>query len=111
MLRKDDGALRFEWTAQQVHDRVRALVPWPGAYATHQGERLKIHRTALFDDVPSFNAAKPGDVLEVDERGIHVACVDRSIALLEVQQAGRRRVAATDYASGRTLLERLENGA
>jgi methionyl-tRNA formyltransferase len=51
ILKKEDGALDFTQPARALHDRVRGLSPWPGAYAFLETgsarERVKIHRTRV----------------------------------------------------------------
>jgi len=105
LLTKEDGALDFGWTAQAVHDRVRAMHPWPGAYTTDRGERLKVHRSRMVD--PKGSHGEPGRVLGVGEDGLRVACATGVVALSEVQQPGRKRLAAEAYALGRGTPERL----
>ena len=108
MLTKDDGALDFTWTAGRVHDRVRAMHPWPGAFATLDGARLKVHRSRLLE--ASGVHGDPGAVLAADERGLVIACREGLVALLEVQEAGRRRMDAQSFFAGRGVPERLQPG-
>jgi len=105
LLTKEDGALDFGWTAQAVHDRVRAMHPWPGAYTTDQGEVLKVHVSRLVES--SGNHGEPGLVLGLSEQGLQVACGEGVVALSEVQQPGRKRLAADAFVAGRGTPERL----
>ena len=105
MLTKEDGALDFGWTAQQVHDRVRAMHPWPGAYTSLDGSRLKVHRSALAER--AGQRGQPGQVLGADTDGLRVACADGVVALLEVQEPGRKRLSAEAFVAGRGVPEQL----
>ncbi len=49
MLKKEDGRLDFRYPAEELARRVRAFNPWPGAYTTWQGQRLKIHNAHAVD--------------------------------------------------------------
>ena len=109
LLTKEDGALDFGWTAQQVHDRVRAMHPWPGAYTTDQGERLKVHRSRLLEAEGAHGA--PGEVIAVSEEGLHVACAKGVVGLIELQQPGRKRLSAEAFIAGRGTPERLGDEA
>jgi methionyl-tRNA formyltransferase len=44
MLKKEDGLLNFDQTAEELERRVRAYTPWPGAYMILKGQPLKILR-------------------------------------------------------------------
>ncbi len=109
LLTKEDGRLDFRWSAQQVHDRVRAMHPWPGAYTTDQGERLKVHRSRLLEAEGEHGA--PGEVIAVSDEGLHVACTKGVVALVELQQPGRKRLAADAFVAGRGRPERLGGDA
>lgn len=103
LLRKEHGCLSWHESAQQVHDRVRGLSPWPGAYSFLGGARLKIHRTSVSDHTA---AAGPGEVLEAGERGIVVACgngVRGSVTIEELQPEGGKRLRAAQWLVGHPL--------
>ncbi len=46
-LDREDGRIDWNASARAVHDLVRGTRPWPGAYTTLCGARVKIHRTRL----------------------------------------------------------------
>jgi len=88
---------RIDWSrpAREVDRQVRAFNPHPGAVASIRGTELKIWRAALSDD-----AGAPGTILRVDATGVVVACGVGSLALLELQRPGGRRLAADDFRRG-----------
>lgn len=97
---------RLDWTrdAGAVANAVRAFNPMPGAWTTLRGERLKIHRAAVAD----AEGGQPGSVLQGDERGPAVVCGTAGVVLVEVQPAGKPRMAGADFARGyRPVGERL----
>ena len=85
--------------ARQVHDLVRGLAPFPGAFAEIDlgkgPERLKILRAAL-----AGGAAEPGMLL--DDEGT-VACAEGAVKLLQVQRAGGRPVSGAEFLRGARL--------
>ncbi len=99
-LEKSQGLIRFEDTAQQIHDHVRALNPWPGAFTTLDGRTLKIHRTR---PAPGTREQLAGRILAAGGDGIWVACADGAVVLREVQLEGKKRMSAADFASGARL--------
>lgn len=90
---------RIPWneSAEVVHNHVRGLSPYPGAWTKHDGTRLKIYRTRLAEgDGP------PGAVLEAGERLV-VACGTGAVDIVEIQQPGRQQLPATDFLHGYDL--------
>ncbi len=92
---------KLSWTlpAQQVHDLVRGLSPFPGAFAEIDlgkgPERLKILRTAR-----AGGAAEPGTLL--DDEG-SVACAVGAVKLLQVQRAGKAPMSGAEFLRGARL--------
>lgn len=100
MLKKEQG--RIDWTrpALEVHNRVRGLDPWPGAYAHLGGEPLKLARTRPGDDV---HAQPPGTVLAADRDGVRIACGQGVLTVGELQLPGRKRLPAAEFLRGCAL--------
>lgn len=92
---------KLDWArpAQQIHDLVRGLSPFPGAFAEVDlgkgPERLKILRTAL-----AGGAAEPGTLL--DGEGT-IACAEGAVRLLQVQRAGRAPMSGSEFLRGARL--------
>ncbi len=94
-LEKTDGRLDFTAPAKAVHDRVRGLSPWPGAYIERAEGPLKIHRTRLAD-----GDGAPGTVIAHDADGPRVACGEGAVTILRLQRPGRRAISGADYLNG-----------
>lgn len=94
-----EAKLNWGRPARQVHDLVRGLAPFPGAFAEVDlgkgPERLKVLRTAL-----AGGAAEPGMLL--DEEGT-VACAEGAVKLLQVQRAGGRPISGAEFLRGARL--------
>jgi methionyl-tRNA formyltransferase len=93
------GDARLDWSqdAGAVVNAVRAFNPMPGAWTTLRGERVKVHRVSPVDDEAG---GAPGSVTAGDEGGPAVACGRGAVTLLEVQPAGKPRMAGTDFVNG-----------
>jgi methionyl-tRNA formyltransferase len=104
VLRKDDGRIDWKKPAPQIHDHVRGMSPWPGAFTIATSPRgavtVKVHSTRV---APAAQAkAAPGAVLVADKSRVLVACGDGTVLeLLSVQPEGRRAVRAADWVIGR----------
>ena len=98
----DKAMCPIDWTqtAQQVHDHVRGLHPWPVATAVIGGTKFKIHGTVL---VQENTTAAPGTVLELTKTGLRVACGSGVIEIRSLQAEGGKRMAAPDYFRGHPL--------
>jgi methionyl-tRNA formyltransferase len=108
ILAKEDG--RIDWTrsASQVHDHVRGMNPWPGAFTTAQGRPLKVHATHVLEgDTPTTSkaAGAPGVVVFADKTMIAVACGRGAVRLESVQPEGKRAMRATEWLAGRGVHE------
>lgn len=102
MLKKEHGKLEpEEWPAQKIHDRVRGVNPWPGAYALlPEGQPLKIWRTRMAGEA---NAA-PGTCYGDAKTGLFLACGDgNAVEILELQAPGGKRMEAAAYLRGKSL--------
>lgn len=94
---KEHGRLRFDRPARELHDLVRGVNPWPGAFTTFGGKVLKVHRSR---PAPGQPAGEPGAVVATGADGIWVACADGALVLTEVQLEGRQRMRAGDFVAG-----------
>ena len=98
MLDKSMCPIDWNKTAQQVHDHVRGLHPWPVATAQLGGTFFKIHQTAIVD-----GAGKPGEILGLTKTGLQVACGEGAVEIRSLQAEGGKRMAAPDYFRGHPL--------
>jgi len=101
MIEKSDGVLDFAQPAQAVHDRARGFYPWPGAFTSLSGKRLKVHRTRMV--ARSGKLGEPGQVLAAAADGIVVACGQGAVRLEELQLDGKKRVEAQAFLAGHPL--------
>jgi methionyl-tRNA formyltransferase len=98
-IRKADGRLDFVQSAKAVHDRARAMTPWPGAMAAFDGGLVRFERTRVAAGTDA--AAEPGAILgEGDHGGLVVACGTGAIEVLRVRPAGRNDMDARDWWRG-----------
>ena len=98
MLDKSMCPIDWNKTAQQIHDHVRGLHPWPVATMELQGKKFKVHAAAIVE-----GSGKPGEILGVTKTGLKVACGDGAIEVRILQAEGGKRMAAPDYFRGHPL--------
>ena len=104
----------IDWTktAKQVYDFVRGLSPVPGAWTTliaPDGKEtvLKIYKTRKTDDKVQGSRFKVQDsgALMVVDKSLFVACADEWLEIVELQLAGKKRMAARDFLNGMKNIE------
>lgn len=101
MLEKNDGALDFTQPAQAVHNRVRGVSPWPGAFTALHGRRIKVHVTRVLEREGQHGT--PGSVVSADAGGIVVACGQGLVRIDELQAEGKKKMSAGVYLAGHPL--------
>ncbi len=96
-LKKEDGRIDWNLSAQAIYSRIRGLEPWPGAYSTFRGQLCQIWgRPAAVESA----SQPPGTIAHAGGETL-VACGDRTSLLLEaVRLEGRKRISARDFANG-----------
>ena len=96
----DKSMCPIDWTknAQQIHDKVRGLHPWPVATMELQGKKFKVHATKIVD-----GHGEPGKILGLSKTGLKIACGDGAIEVTSLQAEGGKRMAAPDYFRGHPL--------
>nr|WP_298037887.1 methionyl-tRNA formyltransferase [uncultured Desulfuromonas sp.] len=95
MLKKEDGRIDWSLSATAVHNLVRGLDPWPGAYTGLEGEVLKVAST-----LPAEGAGDPGTVLSAGPEGVRIACGEGALLVRELQLPGKKRLGAADFLRG-----------
>ena len=106
LLKREHEELHWSQRAEALHNQIRGLNPWPGAYTTFRGETLKVWRskspnkgrTKQLDNTVS---AQAGEVLEVSNDGLLVQTGDGGLLITEVQPAGKKAMPARDFFLGR----------
>jgi methionyl-tRNA formyltransferase len=89
-----DAQLDWAAPAEVIDRRIRGCTPAPGAWTTFGGDRLKVGPA-----VPVDGNLPPG-VLEVTKSSVQVGTGTRPLLLGRVQPAGRKSMAAADWARG-----------
>ena len=98
MLDKTMCPINWTKTAQQVHNHVRGLHPWPVATAELNGTKFKIHETKVVE-----GSGTPGTILGLTKTGLRIACGEGAIEIRSLQAEGGKRMAAPDYFRGHPL--------
>ena len=98
MLDKSMCPIDWNKTAQQVHNQVRGLHPWPVATMELKGQKFKVHATRIVE-----GKGNPGQILGLTKTGLVIACGEGAVEILQLQAEGGKRMAAPDYFRGHPL--------
>jgi methionyl-tRNA formyltransferase len=101
MLKKEMGEIDFGKTAEEIHNLVRGLNPWPMAYTFFDGKSIKIHEAK---EIEGFSGTE-GTLL--DEKRFIVGTKNGAVEFITVQPEGKNKMSGADFIRGR----RLEKGA
>ena len=126
-IHREDCRIRWDRPAHEVHNQIRGLSPYPGAWTVHDDTQLKIFRARLNSSAPatidektaahdaaadtttapdfspfSDNVSQPGTVVIDDERLV-IVCRSGAVEALEIQQEGKQRLKAGDFLRGYPL--------
>ena len=102
LLTKKIERINWNLPAGEVHNKVRGLNPWPGAYTLlPNGRKLKLWRTRVIESL--HDGCRPGEVAELTDTGFVVACGEGFVEVLEVQPESGKKMPAATYCNGHKL--------
>ena len=102
----DKSMSRVDWnnSAQQVHNQIRGLDPWPVALTVLDGKTLKLFKSYVSKEL---SGGKSGQV-QVTKDGLAVYCGDsRAVVITEVQFEGKKRMKSADFLRGHQISDGL----
>lgn len=101
LLDKEHGKIAWSESARRVHDQVRGMTSWPGAFTTAQGKTLKVLESRV--GAEGGDAGPAGTVIAAGKQGIEVACGEGTLRILRAQAEGRKALGAAELVGGRTI--------
>ncbi len=112
-LSKEDELIDWDKSATEIYNKVRALVPSPGAYTIFKEKRLKILEVIPVLECPkktdfetlSYTDYLPGTIFYVGKDCFHVRAGEGFLRVLELQPQGKRRMKVEDFLRGNPFKE------
>ena len=101
-LEKEAGKINWREPAAIIERKVRAYQPWPSAYTSWNGQRLKILRAGGTGEGQGAGSGgrNPGEVIAGERGAVGVVTGDGVLWLEEVQAAGKRPMLASAFVAG-----------
>lgn len=103
MMTKELGCIDWAKSSREIHNLVRGTSPWPGAYTSYCGKKIKIWVTSIVSE--EEHDLKAGTILKVGKDGLIVACGIGKLNIKEIQCDGSRRMNVEDYICGHKIDE------
>lgn len=99
---KEDCIIEWGRSGREIIDFIRGLSPYPAAWTPMNGENLPPLTAKIFSArfVAAEHAMQAGDIATDGRTYIKVACADGFIDIVEIQIAGRKRMAVKDLLLG-----------
>ena len=106
-LDKELANINWNMSSREIHNLVRGLNPWPIAYTDYKGERMKIYETEVSEEKTS---SEPGTILDVNKRGVKVACKDSVLIVKKVQFPNGKPLTIEQYINGHEIEKNIVLG-
>jgi methionyl-tRNA formyltransferase len=100
-LTLEDGHLNWAHPALAISRQARGVTPEPGAWTVLDGQRVKLEPVRLRPDVSGL---APGSVA-LRDKAVLVGTGSHAVELTRIQPAGKKMMAAADWARGLASLE------
>lgn len=95
-LFKQDCKIDWNQTAIAIHNRIRGLAPYPTAFTVHGDKTFKIYQAAT----RNRNSEYPPGTILATKSSLEVVTGDGVLAILELQQEGKRRMGIEEFLRG-----------
>lgn len=96
-LKKQDGFINWNRTANDIYNFVRGVYPWPGAFCYLNNKRLKINRVKVVE-----GSGIPGRIENASDELI-VGTLDGLISIIELQLEGKKPMSSREFLKGYKL--------
>lgn len=97
MLTKEMGLINWEDTAENIHNKIRGLHPWPCAYFLIDNKPVKVFDSRIIN---KNSPEEVGTVINVQDDGIYIKAKDGTVIIKELQMPGKKRMKVDAYLRG-----------
>ncbi|MGA7836903.1 MAG: methionyl-tRNA formyltransferase [Ignavibacteriaceae bacterium] len=94
-ITKETGKIDWTKRAEEIHNLVRGLSPFPGAYFYHNDRQIKIYKTKFSDS----ENLKPSEIKQT-KKELYIGTGDGTLEILELQQEGKKRMTTEEFLRG-----------
>lgn len=100
LMKKEDGAIDWNFSAREIANRVRGFQPFPSSFTKYQDKKLTIWKAKEIKD-STFKIRDSGEILEAKSDKLFTACGNQTVLQIEeLQIEGKRRMTTRDFLNG-----------
>jgi len=101
-IKKADGAVNWNDSAEKIDAKVRAYYPWPGAHFSLKSPKKSINLTITKSKVILENSKlSPGSTVTADKKRWVIACSQNCLELVKVKPEGKNEMTGAEFVRGR----------
>jgi methionyl-tRNA formyltransferase len=97
IIKKEDEVIDFSLDAEEVHNKIRGLNPFPGAYALLDNKRVKIFKSKV---LKSKSNKEPGTIVNIEKDRLIVQTGNNSVEIFELQMEGKKKMSTLEFLNG-----------
>ena len=101
-IKKEHGQIQWDQPARSIWNRVRGLVPWPGAF-TCLPDQPQPHLLKIWEAEVAEQSGNASEVLSTGKTGIVVGCGSGALRITVLQREGGRRLTAQQFLAGHSM--------
>ena len=101
-LKKEVGLIDWNTSAVNIHNQIRGVLPWPGAFTSYRRKLLKVFQAEVLTVFPNHQP-QPGEIIRADKEGIVAACGRGFLKIHELQLEAGKRMPARNFIIGHKL--------
>lgn len=96
-INRDFCNIDVNQAASEIHNKIRGLSPYPGAWIESQFGELKIYASKIVVENVK-NESK--DLVFIENKKLYIACKNSFLEVIELQPQGKQRMSAISYLNG-----------
>lgn len=97
-ITREQEAIDWNKTAEEIDNQVRGMRPWPIAFTTYEQTRWKLLNVEVLAEKTT---AEPGTIIKKDKKNLWIACGKKTVlAIKELQPAGKGKQAVNEFLNG-----------
>ena len=100
MLNKEIANICWDKDAEEIHNLIRGLNPWPSAYSSYKDQRMKIFESEVLKEKTDKT---PGTIIDVSKEGIKVTCGNNVLLIKKVQFPNGKPLMVEQYINGHDI--------
>lgn len=94
-ITKEICLIDFNKSAEEIHNLVRGLSPYPAAFFNYNNKVIKIYKTEIVKDLN----LRPLEFHQINTE-LHIGCGKDALRILEIQQEGKKRMNTEEFLRG-----------